>query len=250
MAKRSGEDGSATGLPRISNIFEKQSIAATIMKSPRTSASRPASGFSLLEMTIVMALILIMASVSFLSLQPMLRNQRINNAYNTVLSAMRQARDNSVAQRTSYSVTFDNSTIPHKLTVAPTFAGPQGIQAPVTYTIPNDIRFSNESGIPTATTKTPDGFGTGAVPIDFGYTATGGTGGKKVIYFCPDGSAQDGAGAGGVGQCTGNVNNGVLYIARPGELLSSRALTVWGATGRIRGWRLYNGGGGPTWSRQ
>jgi prepilin-type N-terminal cleavage/methylation domain-containing protein len=219
----------------------------TLMKSLRNRTVRT-SGFSLLEMAIVLALILIMASVSFISLQPMLRQQRVNNGYNTALSAMRLARDNSVAQRTSYSVTFDNSVVPNKVTVAPTFPGPQGILSPVTYTIPDDIRFVAVSGIPTANTKTPDSFGTGAKAIDFGYTGSGaGLGGQAIIYFCPDGSAQDAVG--GAGQCAGNPNSGVVYIARATELYSSRALTVWGATGRIRGWRLYNSGG-AVWQRQ
>jgi Tfp pilus assembly protein FimT len=230
---------------------QRELSPATIMKSLRTNASRRTSGFSLLEMAMVLALIIIMATISFISLQPLMRQQRVNNAYNTVLSAMRQARDNSVAQRTSYQVIMDNTTTPHSITVQPTFATPQGIQGPVTYTISTDVLFSAEAGIPTAPTKTPDGFGTGGKAIDFGYTGVGaGVGGKNFIYFCPDGSAQDGTGVGGTGQCTGNVNNGVVYIARPGELMSSRAITVWGATGRIRGWRLYNGGGGVAWQRQ
>jgi Tfp pilus assembly protein FimT len=199
-------------------------------------------------MAMVLALIIIMATISFMSLQPMLRQQRVNNAYNTVLSAMRQARDNSVAQRTSYVVTLDSTTTPHTVTVAPTFATPQGIQGPITYKLPTDVSFRAETGIPTAPTKTPDGFGVGAKAIDFGYSGSGaGVGGKNQIYFCPDGSAQDSAG--GVGQCTGNINNGVVYIDRPNELMSSRAITVWGATGRIRGWRLYNNGG-VAWQRQ
>jgi prepilin-type N-terminal cleavage/methylation domain-containing protein len=224
--------------------------SASIMKSLRTNASRRTSGFSLLEMVMVLAILIIMSTVSFMSLQPMLRQQRVNNAYNTVLSAMRQARDNSVAQRTSYVVVMDTSTTPHSVTVSPTFSGPQGILPPVTYILPTDVSFSVVSGIPTANVNTPDRFGTGAVPIDFGYTGQGtGVGGQNRIYFCPDGSAQDAAG--GFGQCTGNMNNGVVYIARSGELMSSRALTVWGATGRIRGWRLYsNGAGGTLWQRQ
>lgn len=199
-------------------------------------------------MVIVMSIILIMAGVSYVSMQPMLKAQHVNNAYNTVLSAMRQARDNSVAQRTSYVVTLDSTTIPHTITIAPTLPGPQGIQAPITYKLPQDVTFDAEFGIPTAPNKTPDGFGVGAKPIDFGYTGQGvGVGGKNIIYFCPDGTAQDATG--GAGQCTGNMNNGVVYIARTGELLSSRALTVWGATGRIRGWRLYTSGG-TAWQRQ
>jgi Tfp pilus assembly protein FimT len=231
---------------------QRELSPATIMKSLRTNASRRTSGFSLLEMVMVLALIIIMATISFISLQPLMKQQSVNNAYNTVLSAMRQARDNSIAQRTSYQVVLDSTTTPHRITVQPTFANAQGTQGPVTYTLPTDVKLSAEAGIPTSTTKTPDGFGTGAKAIDFGYTGQAASlGGKNFIYFCPDGSAQDGAGAGGTGQCTGNVNNGVVYIARPGDLMSSRALTVWGATGRIRGWRLYNGGaGGVAWQRQ
>jgi len=198
----------------------------------------------------VVAIIMIMATVSFMSLQPMLKQQRVNNAYNMVLSAMRQARDNAVAQRTSYMVVMDTTTTPHTITVAPTFAAFQGARNPVTYQLPLDVVFDAEPGIPTANTKTPDGFGLGAAAIDFGYTGSGaGLGGQNRIYFCPDGSAQDAAG--GIGQCSGNFNCGVVYMARRGDLYSSRAITVWGATGRIRGWRLYaNGAGGTKWSRQ
>ncbi|MFY9559531.1 MAG: hypothetical protein WAQ52_04790 [Terriglobales bacterium] len=209
-----------------------------------------ASGFSLLEMAMVLAIMMIMSTITFMSLQPVLKQQRVTNAYNTVLSAMRQARDNAVAQRTSYVVFMDTTTTPHSIRVSPTFVGPQGILAPVTYSLPMDVNFSAEPGIPNSNLNTPDRFGVGARAIDFGYTGQGaGIGGQNRIYFCPDGSAQDAAG--GIGQCSGNPSNGVVYIARPGELMSSRALTVWGATGRIRGWRLYNNGaGGPAWQRQ
>ena len=223
------------------------------MKSLRTKPLhrlRPAAGFSLLEMMMVVAIVLIMSSITFMSLQPLLKQQRVTNAYNITLAALRQGRDNAVAQRTSYVVRFDNSTIPHKVSVAPTFVAFQGALPSATYEIPDSVSFSNQPGIPTANVFTPDRFGTGAAAIDFGYTGQGaGAGGQKSIYFCPDGSAQDAAG--GVGQCSGNFSNGVVYIARPGDLMSSRAITVWGATGRIRGWRLYNNGaGGTTWTRQ
>ncbi len=207
-----------------------------------------ASGFSMLEIATVMAIVIIMASISIMSLQPSLRGQRVTNAYNTTLSALRQARDNAVSQRTSYSVTFLASGSTNTITVAPTLSTFQGAQSVVTYSLPTDVAFTIVSGTPTS--GTPDGFGSGAKAIDFGYTATGsGVGGQTALYFCPDGSAQDAAG--GAGNCTGNWNSGVVYIARPGELSSARALTVWGATGRIRGWRLYGGtSGGYQWQRQ
>lgn len=209
-------------------------------------------GFSLLEMMSVLAIIIIIATISTMSVVPMLKAQRINNAYNTTISAMRLARDNAVSQRASYSVTFSNSASPNTIVVAPALAAGgttfQGNQASVTYKLPTDVSFYAASAI--ASTPPPDGYGSGANAIDLGYTANGvGTGNQTTIYFCPDGSAQDAEGTGG--NCVGSWDGGVVYIARTTDLLSSRAVTIWGGTGRIRGWRLYsNGSGGYQWLRQ
>jgi Tfp pilus assembly protein FimT len=224
-----------------------------VMKNLETNAGHRhrrhrASGFSLIEMVSVLAIIIVLASISFISLMPVLKQQRVVNAYNTTLSAMRQARDNAVSQRTSYSVTFATSTSPVKntITVAPMVTTFQGAQNSVTYQLPTDVSFVAQSGLPATA---PDGYGTGLVAIDLGYTANGGTGGQATIYFCPDGSAQDAEG--GAGNCSGSWDGGVVYIARAGDLMSSRAVTLWGGTGRIRGWRIYgNGAGGYQWLRQ
>lgn len=213
-----------------------------------------ASGFSLLEMTVTIAIILIAGSIAYVSLIPLLNAQRVTNAYNTTLGAMRQARDNAVAQRTTYSVTFSNTTSPHSIVVAPVLpAGGSsfsGEQSSLTYQLPTDVFFLAQSGLPNTTATAPDHYySSSLLPIDFGYTANGGTGGQSVIYFCPDGSsqnAQDGA-----GNCSGSWDGGVVYIARSGNILSSRAITLWGGTGRVYGWRLYsNGGSGYQWLRQ
>jgi type II secretory pathway pseudopilin PulG len=222
------------------------------MKSLATSAGkrkRETLGFSLIEMVSVIAILIVLASITFISIVPLLKQQRVNNAYNTTLSAMRTARDNAVSQRTSYRVDFATSSSAATVTVSPTLAGGfQGSQNTVVYQLPSDVRFDAEPQV--ASTPPPDGYGTGSHAIDFGYTANGvGTGGQSTIYFCPDGSAQDAEGTGG--NCAGSWDGGVVYIARPGELTSSRAISLWGGTGRIRGWRLYsNGGGGYQWVRQ
>ena len=69
-------------------------------------------------------------------------------------------------------------------------------------------------------------------------------GGAPCVIFYPDGSAEDDA------STPGNFNSGVIYITRPGDLYSSRAIDIWGTTGRIRGWRLYNISGTNTWVQQ
>lgn len=203
-------------------------------------------GFTLLEMVMVMAISIIVSVVSVMSLIPMLKQQRITNAYNTTLSAMRLARDNAVSQRTSYSVTFATGSSGSTITVTPTLTTFQGAQNTTVYNLPSDITFNRQSGFPAVG---PDGYGAGLLAIDFGYTANGGTGGQATVYLCPDGSAQDAEG--GAGNCSGSWDGGVVYLGRAGELLSSRAITLWGGTGRIRGWRLYsNGSGGYQWLRQ
>jgi prepilin-type N-terminal cleavage/methylation domain-containing protein len=206
------------------------------------------NGFSLLEMMAVIAVFIVLASISFISMVPVMKQQRVSNAYNTTIAALRQARDNSIAQGTSYSVTFSSAATPNTITVAPTLlTGFQGQQSSVTYQLPSDVKFLTQSGFPTSASTVPDGFGAGATAIDFGYTGSNTSGGLSYVYFCPDGSAQSDT----TGKCVGNLDGGVVYLGRTGDLYSSRAITLWGGTGRIHGWRLYpKSGGGSQWVRQ
>ncbi len=189
-------------------------------------------GFSLIEMMITVTIILIVSGVAFLGIQPALRASRVNAGYNITLGAIRQARDYAVAQRQQYSITFSNAAVPNTIVITQTGNG----NVVDTYTLPTDVTFNTPPGIPVAP-STPDGFGAGATAIDFDQAIAGGI--KTTIYFLPDGSGQDVA---------GNINNGVIYVARSnGELFSSHAITFWGATGRIRGWKLAQNGGPVYW---
>ena len=195
--------------------------------------NRKQRGFSLLEMMAVVAITFVIAAFAVMKLQPDLQNTRVTNAYTTTLMALRQARDISIAQRQVYYVTFThNNAPPDTITIT------QGGTGTVidTYQLPLDLAFTVVTGIPTGAGLTPDGFGSGGTAIDFDQGISNGT--QNVIYFYPDGSGQD---------VSGNINNGVVYIARPGFLLTSRAITVWGATGRIRGWRLYQNNNTNYW---
>ncbi|MGA9352786.1 MAG: hypothetical protein WBV46_03795 [Terriglobales bacterium] len=210
--------------------------------------STSASGFSLLEVMSVVAISLTVGTFAVISLVPVMNQQHVTNAYNTTISAMRQARDNAISQRTSYSVTFSNATVPNTIVVAPTLAGFQGDQNNATYQLPSDVTFLTQSAFSTATP--PDNYGAGTAAIDFGYPAPqSGTGGQTSVYFCPDGSSQNATGA---GNCAGMNywSGGVIYLGRGTDVMSSRAITVWGGTGRIHGWRLYvNTSGVYSWLR-
>lgn len=203
----------------------------------KTSAIRPfflkQTGFSLIEMMIVVVISFIATGIGFITLRPVMNQIRTTNAYNTTIMTMRRAREAAIGQRRTYIVTFNNAAVPNTITIAPASVTPGGLN--VTYTLPNDVTFNAMAGLPAIG---PDGFGTGATAIDFDQNVGGGN--KTSVFFFPDGSAQD---------INNNTNNGVIYMGRPGELYSSMAITLWGATGRLRGWKLTNAAG-PVWRQQ
>ena len=139
----------------------------------------------------------------------------------------------AIDERKRYILTF---TAPRTIQISRwDFAQPVS-PAPVllyTETLPLDV--SSGGGGCTGGSP-PDGFGNAGSAIDFGQGL--GLGGLNYVVFMPDGSAQD---------QVGNLNSGVIYMGRNGDLYSSRAITVYGATGRLRGWQLVNQAGAPTW---
>ena len=194
------------------------------------------SGFSLIETLIVLSMMMIASGIFFMSLQPALKDTRVNNAYNTTLMTMRRAREAAIAERRTYIITFNNAVVPNTITMTQAATG----QVVSTQVLPNDITFTAVTGLPVGAANTPDHFGAGGTAIDFDQGVAGGA--KNVIFFNPDGSAQD---------INSNSNNGVIYLARAASLYTSRAITVWGSTGRLRGYRLYpNPVGGSVWKQQ
>ena len=205
------------------------------------ASTRAMRGYSLIEIMTVLAITITLACIPINLYPVFVRQQHLNTAYNTTLMALRHAHDQAQADMRDYLVTF-----------SPAVPGVNGGTITVTQditaatvlfsaTLPSDVTFHIEPGIPTSPTTyptTPDGFGSGANAFDFDQVAGGGS---QLIYFYPDGSAQD-AGPNG-----GNVNNGVVYLGIPGQLATCRAISLWGYTGRVRGWRLVNKSGTWIW---
>jgi prepilin-type N-terminal cleavage/methylation domain-containing protein len=217
------------------------------------------NGFSLVEMMITIAIIIILACIAVMTMMPLVRQQHVINAYDTTLSVMRQARDCAVAQRTAYSLTFSNAAIPNTIAVAAVApssgtANLTGISCAATYQLPTDVQFLAQTGLPNTASTAPDNYYNSSLnAIDMGFAADGYTAGvttgTQTVYFCPDGSAQ--TNEDGTGNCYGSWEGGVVYLGQSGNMLSSRAITLWGGTGRIHGWRLYpKNGGGYQWVRQ
>ncbi|HUO16035.1 MAG TPA: hypothetical protein VMX38_13715 [Verrucomicrobiae bacterium] len=206
--------------------------------------SKAHRGYSLLEMLAAIAISFTLAGIAGMALMPEMNSRDVTTSYNDTLTTLRRARDQAANDMRTYVVTF---TAPGTITVQQSISATGSCQIPPTGTtlmttvLPSTVTFHIESGVPTSNTTaptTPDQFGNAGYAIDFdqGYNA-----GTTTICFNPDGTASD---------PLGNANNGVVYMARPGDLYSSRAITLWGMTGRIRGWRLYNVSGTNTWVQQ
>ena len=183
------------------------------------------------------AIAFVMASVAGMALMPMWKKNHVDQAYDIAISVVRTYRNLAISQGKRYIITV---TQPRTMTVQywGVAVPPNPAPAPVTvstYTLPMDVQFLTQAGFPN---PGPDGFGT----TYFAFNACAVVaGGNPCVIFYPDGSAQDDQ---------GNFNNGVVYISRPADVYSARAIDVWGTTGRVRGWRLYNVGGTNTWEQQ
>jgi prepilin-type N-terminal cleavage/methylation domain-containing protein len=210
--------------------------------SPRKDRIVPqkARGFSLLEMMVVVGIVMIVSGIAFISLQPMLKQGHVTQGYDTTLMTLRRYRSQAITQRRRYKVQF---TAPRTITVwylgvaVPINPAPVVVQ---TLTLPPDVQFMVQGGMPTTAATVPDGFGNGGTAIDFDQGV--GLGSQDYVMFMPDGSSQD---------TLGNLNSGVVYLGRTAEILSMRSVTVFGSTGRVRGWRLNQvPAGGSQWIQQ
>ena len=215
------------------------------------STRQPSSmrGFSLLEMVIVLSMVLIVSGFAVISTQGALKDSRVNGAYDNAFMQLRLARQRAIEERRRYIVTFGT---PAPVGASTPLGAPnaKSVQvyiwnvgfAPVqlsTLDLPPYVDFQVISGIPTSVAAVPDGFGNASTAIDYDQGVSPGV--KNLVMFMPDGSAHD---------QLGNSNNGVLYLARNGDLISSRAISVFGSSGRIRGWRFSQPGGIATWQQQ
>ncbi len=195
-------------------------------------------GFSVLELMIVVVIGLLMAGMIVTTLMPLLKKNHVDEAYDTTLAVLRTYRSLAITQSKRYIIV---PTAPGTITVQYWGVGVPTSPAPVTVstiTLPTDVQFAVQTGFPD---PGPDSLGTGSTAIAFNACSVVESGDPCLIFY-PNGSAQDDL---------GNYNSGVLYLTQPSNnVLSSRAIDVFGATGRVRGWRLYNVNGSNTWVQQ
>ncbi len=174
-----------------------------------------------MEILMVTALVVIMGGISTMIIGPALEARNVEMAVRTVSTQMSRARQISVDGRRRTRVTF---TTPGTITVdqqAPVSQGGAWTQVS-TVELPGEMELEIDSG---AVSTGPEGFATSQV-ANFS--------GASQIFFMPDGSAVTSAGI---------LSNGVVYVALPSKVETTRAVTLFGSTGRIKRYTYITGTG-------
>ena len=169
-------------------------------------------GFSLLEVLTALAIISILMAMAILNFGSLLPNFKANSAMDQLLYRLRSAREQAIAHRREVKVQFVGN---NQITVTEIWLTGTA-PAPSTYSFEGGAQFVTYSGIP----DTPSAFGNGA-PVYFG----GVSGGPPIMKFTTNGSFIDGG---------NTLVNGTVFLGIPGRASTARAITILGATGRVR----------------
>lgn len=176
----------------------------------RQARTRVDGGFSLVDLLMVVAIMGIMLAIAVPSINTALVDARSNAAMRAVQGHLRAARDAAVSLRRVVEVQFVGTGELRSTRLEGTAR-----VALQTTVLEQGMRFVVTGGLP----DTPDAFGNSRA-VDFG--------GPLTVFFQPDGS---------LGDSTGLPVSGTVFLAVPSRVLTSRAITVLGPTGRVAAYR-------------
>ena len=183
---------------------------------------RDVSGFSVLELLAVVTIVAIFASAAVPRIESALRESRVQTALVSVVGEMRRARQLAMDRRRTHNVIF---TSPRTLTITRIETGGNPDVQVSQITLPSDVSFTRNS-----ISTEPDGFSTSTA---FTFCGSGGS-----LNFTPQGAGVD---------ASNNLCNGVVYMGISGRMETTRAATLFGSTGRTKGFRYAQSGGTWIW---
>lgn len=179
-------------------------------------------GFTMLELLAVITVIAVVASVALPGIESTLRESRVQTALVSVVGEMRRARQLAMDRRRTHTVTF---TSPRTLTVTRIETGGNPNVQVSLITLPSDVSFTRNS-----ISSEPDGFTSSGA---FTFCGSGGS-----FNFTPQGAGVD---------ASNNLCNGIVYLGIAGRLETTRAVTLFGSTGRSKGFRYAQNAGAWAW---
>ena len=174
------------------------------------------SGFSLVDMMMVLGIMGALGGMAVIQIARAVPAAKADGAMRVIISQLSSARELAIQQRRYMQVGF---IAPNAIRIIRTDVNTNGVTIGTTVLstveLEGGITYNVISGIP----DTPEHFGM-TTATDFGTATT--------IQFSTDGTLID---------QTGAPLNGTIVLASPNVKNSSRAVTVFGSTGRIRGYR-------------
>jgi type II secretory pathway pseudopilin PulG len=171
-------------------------------------------GFSLLEALVAISLIMIVSAMAIFNFSSVIPNHKANSAMDQVLSQLRSARATAIAHRCEVQIQFVGT---NQITITEIWL--KGAPPPpTTVSFEGGATFMVFPGLPDI--PAPYNFGNTG-PIFFGGSSTP----PPVMKFTTNGSFINGGNA---------LLNGTLFLGIAGNSRTARAISVLGATGRVR----------------
>jgi len=186
----------------------------------------------MIELCVVIAIGLVIAGIAIIQTRPALQQMSADNAKDEVQSALRQARETAISDRRDVQVEFllNPAGNPKGSYVQLTRLG--GLCCANTVIlmipIPNNVAYTTYPGEP----DIPDGFGNGGAIYFNGHNG----GPPAGMTYQSDGTF--------VINGVGTPINGTVFLGLPGQANTARAITILGATGRVRSYHI---SGTSTW---
>jgi|HubBroStandDraft_2_1064218.scaffolds.fasta_scaffold35433_3 type II secretory pathway pseudopilin PulG len=191
---------------------------------------RAEQGFSLVEMVIVVGLAFTVMAFAVMNTVGSSQNARANAAMDAVISQLRQARELAIAKRRNVQVQF---TAPNQIQLTVLTLPGEAIPPVIAPTYLNDnvaggLTFTVFSSLP----DTPMGFGNSTA---INLQQPGGGGAWTCMFTTSGAFVGTAQSAASLYQATNNNPvNASLFLGVAGKTNSARAVTVFGATGRVR----------------
>jgi prepilin-type N-terminal cleavage/methylation domain-containing protein len=187
------------------------------------------AGFSLVEVMIVTAIMGVVTGIAVLTISSSRQGLIGDGAMRVVLAQMNQAKELAITQRRNMRLTFtgNNSVqIVREEVPGPTLTTLSSVP------FENRLQYLRPAGVPDLTNPgnapTLNELAAVASPSLSTSTAVAFGNGTTQIRFAPDGTLVD---------QDGNTVNGTVFVALTNQTLSTRAIAIFGSTGRIRAYR-------------